>query len=102
MKTLILGGGGREHAVAQAILKSEKCKKVFILPGNAGTEKIGENIAGDINDFEHMIFCKGIPPPKHPQIVTFIKGFGGVAWHGRGQGVTFQNPMFSTGFLKGF
>lgn len=54
MKTLILGGGGREHAVAQAILKSEKCKKVFILPGNAGTEKIGENIAGDINDFEHI------------------------------------------------
>ena len=55
MKTLILGGGGREHAVAQAILKSEKCKKVFILPGNAGTEKIGENVAGDINDFEHII-----------------------------------------------
>ena len=54
MKTLILGGGGREHAVAQAILKSEKCTKVFILPGNAGTEKIGENIAGDINDFEHI------------------------------------------------
>ena len=54
MKTLILGGGGREHAVAQAILKSEKCKKVFILPGNAGTEKIGENVAGDINDFEHI------------------------------------------------
>ena len=54
MKTLILGGGGREHAVAQAILKSEKCTKVFILPGNAGTEKIGENVAGDINDFEHI------------------------------------------------
>ena len=51
MKILVIGGGGREHAAAEAFSKSKNCSKVFILPGNAGTEKIGENILGDVNDF---------------------------------------------------
>ena len=52
MKVLVIGSGGREHAVAQSIVKSKNCSKVFILPGNAGTETIGENILGDVNDFK--------------------------------------------------
>ena len=52
MKVLVIGSGGREHAVAQSIVKSKNCSKVFILPGNAGTATIGENILGDVNDFK--------------------------------------------------
>jgi phosphoribosylamine--glycine ligase len=51
MKILVIGGGGREHAVTQSIVKSKLCSKVFVLPGNAGTATIGENILGDVNDF---------------------------------------------------
>ena len=51
MKILVIGGGGREHAITQSIVKSKLCSKVFILPGNAGTATIGENILGDVNDF---------------------------------------------------
>ena len=51
MKILVIGGGGREHAITQSIVKSKLCRKVFVLPGNAGTATIGENILGDVNDF---------------------------------------------------
>ena len=51
MKVLVIGGGGREHAVARSFSKSKKCSKIFILPGNAGTAEIGQNILGDVNDF---------------------------------------------------
>ncbi len=54
MNILIIGGGGREHAVALSISKSKKCSKIFTLPGNAGTAKIGQNILGDVNDFKHI------------------------------------------------
>ena len=54
MRILVIGGGGREHAVAQAIAKSKLCTKVFALPGNAGTEIVGENISGDVNDFSFI------------------------------------------------
>ena len=54
MNVLILGSGGREHAFAWKISKSSSCNKLFIAPGNAGTEKIGENINLNINDFEKI------------------------------------------------
>ena len=54
MNILIIGGGGREHAVALSVSKSKKCGKIFSLPGNAGTAKIGTNIIGDVNDFKHI------------------------------------------------
>ena len=54
MKVLVIGGGGREHAVAHSVIKSKLCSKVFILPGNAGTAKVGQNILGDVNDFNHI------------------------------------------------
>ena len=54
MNILILGGGGREHALAWKISKSSFCNKLFIAPGNAGTEKIGTNIDCNPNDFEKI------------------------------------------------
>ena len=54
MKILILGSGGREHAFAWKILQSPLCEKLFVAPGNAGTEKIASNINIDILDFEAL------------------------------------------------
>ena len=52
MKILLLGSGGREHALAWKIAQSEKCQKLYIAPGNAGTSNCGENIAIKADDFE--------------------------------------------------
>ncbi len=52
MKILLLGSGGREHALAWKIAQSPKCEKLFIAPGNAGTGDCGENVAIKADDFE--------------------------------------------------
>ena len=52
MKILLLGSGGREHALAWKIAQSAKCEKLFIAPGNAGTGEVGENVAIKADDFE--------------------------------------------------
>lgn len=52
MKILLLGSGGREHAFAWKLSQSPLCDKLFIAPGNAGTNQHGENVAIGINDFE--------------------------------------------------
>ena len=52
MKILLLGSGGREHALAWKIAQSDKCEKLYIAPGNAGTGNCGENVAMKADDFE--------------------------------------------------
>ena len=52
MKILLLGSGGREHALAWKIAQSEKCDKLFIAPGNGGTGAVGENVNMKADDFE--------------------------------------------------
>ncbi|MBI9063171.1 MAG: phosphoribosylamine--glycine ligase [Marinilabiliaceae bacterium] len=52
MKILLLGSGGREHALAWKMSQSEKLTKLFIAPGNAGTSQMGENVNINPNDFE--------------------------------------------------
>jgi phosphoribosylamine--glycine ligase len=51
MTILLLGSGGREHALAWKLLQSNRCTKLLVAPGNAGTESIAENIAIDPTDF---------------------------------------------------
>lgn len=51
---LILGSGGREHALAWKIRKSKKCNDLFIAPGNAGSRQFGENADLDILDFDQI------------------------------------------------
>jgi len=51
MKLLLLGSGGREHALAWKIAQSPKIEKLFIAPGNAGTSEVGENVALKADDF---------------------------------------------------
>ncbi|NMW45739.1 phosphoribosylamine--glycine ligase [Mobiluncus curtisii] len=50
MKVLLLGSGGREHALARAIAKSELLEKLWIAPGNPGTATVGENVPGVVDD----------------------------------------------------
>ena len=58
MKILLLGSGGREHALAWKIAQSEKCEKLYIAPGNAGTQNCGENVSMKADDFEAIKqFC---------------------------------------------
>ena len=52
MTILLLGSGGREHALAWKMLQSNKCKKLFVAPGNAGTGSIASNVNLKITDFE--------------------------------------------------
>jgi phosphoribosylamine--glycine ligase len=52
MKLLLLGSGGREHALAWKIAQSPKVEKLYIAPGNAGTSEVGENVAMKADDFD--------------------------------------------------
>ncbi len=54
MKILLIGGGGREHALAWKIAQSDKTEKLFIAPGNAGTAGVGENVDIKADDFEAL------------------------------------------------
>ena len=59
MNILIIGSGGREHAIALKLSESENIKKMFISPGNAGTLNVGVNVFININNFSEVIdFCK--------------------------------------------
>lgn len=52
MRILIIGGGGREHALAWVIARSPQLEKLFIAPGNAGTAGLGTNVPVGVEDFE--------------------------------------------------
>ena len=59
MNILLLGSGGREHALAWKLSKSKHCNKLFIAPGNPGTALCGDNVSIDLNDFSAVAtFCK--------------------------------------------
>ena len=55
MNILIIGNGGREHALAWKITQSPRAERVFVAPGNAGTDLDGENVALSPNDFPKLI-----------------------------------------------
>ena len=54
MNIVIIGSGGREHALCYKLLKSSKINKIYCIPGNAGTDEIATNIFADINDFDEI------------------------------------------------
>lgn len=59
MKILVLGGGGREHALTWKIAQSPLVEKVCIAPGNAGTAEVGENVILDVKDHGAVVgFCR--------------------------------------------
>jgi phosphoribosylamine--glycine ligase len=84
MKILLLGSGGREHALAWKMSQSPKCSALFIAPGNGGTAQCGRNIPLEGTDFEGIkAFCLeekidmvvvGPEEPLVKGVVDFIKG----------------------------
>lgn len=54
MNILLLGSGGREHALAWKMLQSDKCKTLYVAPGNAGTAQIATNVPLNPNDFDSV------------------------------------------------
>ena len=54
MNILLIGSGGREHAIASKIVESPKLGKLYIAPGNAGTDSLGQNVQLNPNDFESV------------------------------------------------
>ena len=55
MNVAILGSGGREHAICQKISESKKIKKIFCIPGNAGTGKLAQNINIELSNFKMLL-----------------------------------------------
>lgn len=55
MKILVIGGGGREHALAWKLSQSPRAERIFCAPGNAGTAEIAENIAISASDLETLV-----------------------------------------------
>ena len=55
MKILVIGSGGREHALAWKLKQSPHTERIFCAPGNAGTSEIGENVAIPANDFPALV-----------------------------------------------
>ncbi|MEQ9229732.1 MAG: phosphoribosylamine--glycine ligase family protein, partial [Cyclobacteriaceae bacterium] len=54
MNILVVGSGGREHALAWKIKQSKKCGQLFVAPGNAGTSSVARNVAIGVEDFESL------------------------------------------------
>lgn len=59
MNILVIGSGGREHAFVWKLSQSERCKNIFVAPGNAGTAQIGTNVEIPVTDFNEIEnFCE--------------------------------------------
>ena len=59
MNVLLIGSGGREHALAVALAKSPLLTQLFVAPGNPGTARVARNVALDVADFDAVIaFCR--------------------------------------------
>lgn len=55
MKILVVGGGGREHAIVKKLAQSKKNPKIYVAPGNAGTEENATNVAISVMDFDALV-----------------------------------------------
>lgn len=105
MKLLLLGSGGREHALAWKIAQSPKTEKLFIAPGNAGTACVGENVDIKADDFDaiaQFVAEEGIDMvvvgPEDPLVKGIYDYF---RHHGQLSGVPVIGPSKAGAVLEG-
>ena len=70
MNVLVLGSGGREHAIAWKIKQSPILKSLYIAPGNAGTASLGENIPISPNNFKKTRIEEKQKKRKRSQVIS--------------------------------
>ena len=82
MKVLIIGGGGREHALAWKIASGDRVDQVFVAPGNAGTAQVAENVDIAPRDFPRLIKFAGqneigltVVGPELPLVEGIVDAF---------------------------
>ena len=82
MNILVLGSGGREHAIAWKLASSPKVEKLYVAPGNAGTREIAENVAIKADDFDAVadFVCKAkidmvVVGPEDPLVKGIVDYF---------------------------
>ena len=86
MKVAVIGSGGREHAICLSLKKSQKVKKIYCIPGNAGTHQIAENVEIEISNFSKIkdfilnnsidLVIIGPEKPLVDGIVDYLEKFG--------------------------
>ena len=113
MKILLLGSGGREHALAWKLAQSPKCETLYVAPGNAGTATVGQNIPIKADNFEALaefvennhidMVVVGPEDPLVKGIVDFFKKHPALQ-HVKMVGPTAQGAQLegSKDFAKGF
>jgi phosphoribosylamine--glycine ligase len=79
MKVLLIGSGGREHALAMSLVKSARLTKLFVAPGNPGTAALGENVLLNVADHAAVVnFCRlmrielVVVGPEQPLVEGFV------------------------------
>src|SRR5262249_8270585 len=82
MKVLVIGKGGREHALVWKLAQSPRVERVFCAPGNAGTAADGVNVPIDVNEFDKLIrFAKKekvgltVVGPEEPLVNGIVDAF---------------------------
>ena len=107
MNVLLIGSGGREHAIANALTKSAKLSRLFIAPGNPGTAKVGENVALDCADHRAVIdFCREknvglvVVGPEQPMIDGLVDALEGAGLPAFGPTKAAARLEGSKGFTK--
>ena len=101
MKVLIIGSGGREHAIAASVAKSKRVSKIFVAPGNAGIAEIAECVDISVMDFDKQVaFAKEqaidfvIVAPDDPLVAGCVDAFEAV-------GIKVFGPRSNAAIIEG-
>jgi len=111
MRVLVIGSGGREHALAWKIAQGRGVEKVFVAPGNAGTATVGQNVEIGVNDFEKIaefalkekigLVVVGPEEPLVNGIVDFLREKGIPAFGpGKAAAIIEGSKVFTRDLLK--
>ena len=101
MKILVVGGGGREHAIVKKLAQSKKNPKIYVAPGNAGTADIATNVAISVMDFDALVNFA-----KKEKIDLIVVGMddplvGGIVDRFEAEGLRVFGPRKNAAILEG-